>query len=398
MLHRPDDDIKYQMDNKTLVAKSHIEDFTTQTQLIVHESQEALFYKEGRALDLFAAGRYALSTENLPVLRHFFGARTPFSCEVFFINKVSVLDLLWGIPTPIVLEDPRYHLIVHVRASGQTGVRVKDSRRFVVKVVGQLTEFTVEDVRRSVKGMMMTSLNTLIANTIVNEGVSILEVTTRLEDLSVAVRQRLNEKLDDIGLEAVHFNIGTIFADEADLAKLREAKMAVSAKRIEAQNDAEMEAYKIELMGKARASARAAEGYTYQDERRFDVLSAAAGNAGAAGSLVNAGVGLGMGLGVMGEIRHQTNAALAQDAAPTKVCPDCGAQVAADAKFCSGCGKTLAPAGKTCPQCHASVAADAKFCQACGKALAPAKKFCPSCGAENEGTCLFCSACGHKFA
>ena len=355
-------------DNNTLVKKSDIENFNTQSQLIVNESQEALFYKEGQALDLFGPGRHALITEKLPLFskffKNFFDGKTPFPCQIFFINKVCVLDVLWGTPAPIVLEDPQYNLIVNVRSSGQCGIRVSDSRRFIVKVVGQLPEFDVESVRRAIKGMMMTSLQNLIASTIITERIGVLEIATKLEELSYAVRKKLNEKLDDYGLEAVRFDIGTIFTDDADLAKLRQAK----EKRLEMMNDANLEAYRLETLSRARASARAMEGYTYQEEQKYEVLKTAAGNTATGGEFVGIGVGLGAGLGVAGEIRNQMGTAMN---------PSSG--------------------GKTCPQCGARAEASAKFCQECGSALAPAKKFCSECGTQCEGTAKFCSVCGNKF-
>ena len=110
------DVIKCETGNNVLVTKSSIENFNTKSQLIVNEAQEALFYKDGHALDLFGAGRHSLTTDNLPFLKKLFGAifggKNAFTCEVFFINKVSVLDILWGTDSPIVLEDPKYNLIV----------------------------------------------------------------------------------------------------------------------------------------------------------------------------------------------------------------------------------------------------------------------------------------------
>ena len=364
-------------DNNTLVKKSHIENFNTQSQLIVNESQEALFYKEGQALDLFGPGRHALVTENLPLLKkffnHLFGSKTPFPCEVFFINKVNVLDILWGTPAPISLEDPQYHLLVNVRASGQMGIVVKDSRRFVVKVVGQLPDYTVESVRRNIKGMMMTSLCNIISNTIVTEKIGILEIATKLEDLSLRVQSRLNEKLLDIGLEAIHLNIGTIFAEEDDLAALKEAKI----KRLEAMTDVDNEAYKIERLGQARAAARETEGYTYQDERKYDAMQAAAENKGTGGDFVSMGVGIGAGMGFAGEMRTQVSSAL--NPAPQQ--------------NASGASSGT----RACPNCQTMVDANAKFCSQCGQALPPAKKFCSECGTQCEGSAKFCSVCGHKF-
>lgn len=367
------DVIKCETTNNVLVTKSSIENFNTKSQLIVNEAQEALFYKDGHALDLFGAGRHSLTTDNLPFLKKLFGAifggKNAFTCEVFFINKVSVLDILWGTDSPIMLEDPKYNLIVNVKANGQTGIRVADSRRFVVKVVGQLHEFTVESVRRSIKGLMMTAIKEVIASTIIEHNVSILEITTKLSELSSAMQKKLNLALEDLGLEAVHFYVGGIFADEGDLDKLRLAK----EKMLEVKTDTELEAYKLRVLSEARARAREVEGYTYQEERKYDVLESAAENSGTAGGMIGAGMGLGMGLGVMDETRRMATGNLSEKPAPapasdaTRACPSCGAQVPAQSKFCPECGTPM-------PQ--------AKFCAECGNKLAPGAKFCPECGTK----------------
>ena len=130
--------IEQEMTNDQLVVRHHVEDFNAKSQLIVYESQEALFYKNGQALDLFPSGRHELTSENVPLLKRIFGGlfggKTPLPCDVYFINKVNVLDVIWGTDSPIELEDPKYHLLVRVRANGQTGIRVKDSRRFAAGV------------------------------------------------------------------------------------------------------------------------------------------------------------------------------------------------------------------------------------------------------------------------
>ncbi|MBQ7318688.1 MAG: SPFH domain-containing protein [Clostridia bacterium] len=365
------DVIKCVSQNYVLVEKSTVEDFNTKSQLIVNESQEALFYKDGQALDLFGAGRHSLNTENLPLLKRLYGAifggKTPFSCEVFFINKVSVLDTVWGTSSPIPLIDPKYDLPIGVRANGQTGLRVKDSRKFVVRVVGQLPEYTVESVRRAIKGTVMLAVKEVIASTIVEQGVSILEITTRLSELSALMQKKLNTSLDDLGLEVVHFTVNTIVAGEDDLAKLRETKET----RMERITDADMKAYETSVMSEARAKARAMEGYTYQEERKFDVMQAAAENKGTAGGMIGAGVGLGVGLGVMDEARRTTASTMGQQgaapAAPaTRSCPHCGQSIPKQAKFCPECGQQLPP--------------ENKFCTECGTQLAPGSKFCPECG------------------
>ena len=369
--------IEQEMTNEQLVVRNHIEDFNTKSQLIVYESQEALFYKNGQALDLFGPGKHTLTTENVPVIKKIFGAifggKTPFPCDVYFINKVNVLDIVWGTDAPIELEDPKYPMIVGVRANGQTGIRVIDSRRFAVKVVGQLQEFTVDAVRRSIKGMMISSIKESIAAVIIEKKISILDISTRLSEIATEIQDKINAKIADLGLECDHFSVNSIMARDGDLDELRKMK----AKTMALTSDADLEAYRIRTLSAARAQARATEGYTYADERRFDVLEGAAKNEGGAGGFINMGVGLGVGMGVGGEVGRMAQSAMqsnvaAQTAAADasgKVCPGCGASVAANAKFCPNCGQAQPSGPRFCPECGARVADGGKFCGECGTKL-----------------------------
>jgi hypothetical protein len=58
------------------IWKHPIEDFNTGAQLIVHESQEAVFFINGEALDLFGPGRHTLETQNMPLVGKFFNRLT----------------------------------------------------------------------------------------------------------------------------------------------------------------------------------------------------------------------------------------------------------------------------------------------------------------------------------
>jgi membrane protease subunit (stomatin/prohibitin family) len=122
----------------------------TWTQLIVNESQEAVLYKGGQSLDLFGPGRHTLKTANIPLLSKIinlpFGGRSPFTAEIWYINKVNTLDVKWGTPTPIQLQDPKYNVFVPLRAFGQFGIKVSDSKMFLQKLVGTLPTFTSADL------------------------------------------------------------------------------------------------------------------------------------------------------------------------------------------------------------------------------------------------------------
>lgn len=399
------DVIRYEGDNNNIVHKHSIQDFNTKSQLIVGESQEALFYKDGQALDLFGSGRHTLNSENLPLLKKIFsfvfGGRNPFQCEVFFINKVTILDFDWGTSAPIVMEDPKYNLIVGVRANGKMGIRVSDSRKFVVKVVGQMNDFGLDAIKKATKGMAMLSIKDTIAKAIGDRGWSVLELPAKLYELSEEIKTKLNANLEPFGLILDNFYVNQVEASDSDLTKLRAAK----EKRMEAMTDIDIESIRTVRMGQARAAARAAEGYTYQDERRFDVMQAAAQNEGVAGTVMGAGMGVGMGLGVGGEIGRMTGQAMnpASTGTTGATCTGCGAQLNEGAKFCASCGTPVAPKKQFCESCGAELTPGARFCSGCGAGVAKStkdeivNKNCPDCGTSLEGTARFCHVCGHKF-
>ena len=363
------DVIKYVGDNNVLVAKAHIQNFNTKSQLIVNESQEALFYKDGQALDLFLSGRHSLNTDNLPFFKRLFGKifnnQTPFDCDVFFINKVIALEIPWGTAEPIVLDDPRVGMTINVRSNGETGIRVIDSRKFVIKVVGQLKEYTVDHVRRAIKSAMMICVKDCIARTIINNNISILEISAKLREVSEMIRLELNKDLEDLGLEAVHFYANTISANPEDLKVYRELQI----ERARVTQKAQLRA----IEGQGEAAFRQAQGYSYQDQMNAEILKAAASNQGMAGATMGAGMGVGLGFGFgqqMGNTMGQQFGQQQPQQQPSQQnmiqCSECGGQVPAGAKFCSNCGKPIVAKKKFCMNCGNELASDARFCPNCG--------------------------------
>ena len=134
--------IKYEGDNSTFIWKHPSEDFNSMTQLIVHESQEAIFFLNGQALDLFGPGRYTLETQNIPKIGKFLnratGGETPFHCEVYFINKTVQMALKWGTDSKVRYIDPESGLPLELGASGSMNLMVDDSRKLLVKLVGTM--------------------------------------------------------------------------------------------------------------------------------------------------------------------------------------------------------------------------------------------------------------------
>ena len=140
--------IKYEGDNTTFVWKHPKTDFNTMSQLIVHENQEAVFFKNGQSLDLFESGKYTLSTENIPILRNFINiptdGKTPFHCEVYFINKTHQMAVKWGTDSQVQYMDPTYKFPLQIGASGEMVLSVCDSKKLLVKIVGTENILTQE--------------------------------------------------------------------------------------------------------------------------------------------------------------------------------------------------------------------------------------------------------------
>jgi membrane protease subunit (stomatin/prohibitin family) len=272
------DRVKWNASSDEVVWKFPSEDLSTLTQLIVNESQEAFLVRGGVFEGPFGAGRHTLSTENLPVLRSFlgipFGGRSPFSAEVWFVNKIANLSVKWGTPDPIPLVDPKFGVLVNVRAFGQYGIQVVDGKKFLNKLVGTTESISTSFVSRYLNGELIKFIKSAIGEAIVANGVSVLEASTKLIEISQSTQIHLQAAAAVYGVSIPQFNVQSINTpeDDAGIQKLRQV-----------------------LGTKAEMTLL---GTNYQQMRSLDILQTAAGNEGAAGSLMTAGLGAGLGLGV----------------------------------------------------------------------------------------------------
>ena len=335
------------------------------TQLVVRENQEAILFRDGQALDLFRAGRHSLSTDNIPLLRRLMnlptGGESAFKAGVWFVNKVNLLDIKWGTPTPILLKDPEYQIPVYVRAFGQFGLRVKESRQFVIKLAGNKTELTRADIENYFKGLILAKMGDLISTYIAQKKVNIFEINSYLEDMSNEAVEKIRNEFMNFGIEPLNFYFGSVNVLDEDEG-IKKLKAAMSE----------------------RASMNVI-GYNYQQQRSFDVLEKAAKNEGGS-SLLGAGVGLGAGMGMGGAI-GQMAAQMNQYIAPQGQTPAAPMQPQAPIAQ-----PQVQASGVTCPSCGQPVMSGAKFCSNCG-----AKLVCPNCGQPITPGAKFCSNCGNKF-
>ena len=277
------DQIKYDGPPDVMAWKYPYEDIKWGAQLIVNESQQAILVKDGEYIEMFEAGRHTLSTANYPVLRNVFklafGGNTPFTTEIWFFNLMTAMELKFGTPTPIQIQEPRYNVIVPVRAYGQMGVRIADCQTFLREIVGTQKTSTSLDVLSAFRGMVITKLKTLIAETIVNDKVSLLDIATQLDNLSQRCREIVQPDFARFGLTVVNFHIGDISFPEDDpiVKRLRSTVMDRS---------------EFEILGDQR----------YERKRSFDVLEEAAKSAGTAGTAMGAGLGLGLGAAMASQV------------------------------------------------------------------------------------------------
>ena len=272
------DRVKWDGTPDILAWKFPSEELSTWTQLIVNESQEAFLVRGSVYEGPFGAGRHTLSTENIPLISKLiklpFGGKTPFTAEVWYVNRITNLDIKWGTPDPIQLEDPKYRVMLPIRAFGQYGLRISDSKKFLLKIVGTLNQFDSNTLSEYFRGVLITKIKTEISNAIVKTGLSVLEVSTELENLSNLIKNAVTNEIDSYGVAISQFNIHSINVPEDDAAVIT-LKNAL-AKRAE-----------MSIVG-----------YSYQQERSFDVMQTAAGNEGTAGNIMGAGMGLSMGAAI----------------------------------------------------------------------------------------------------
>tara|TARA_B100001964_G_scaffold235199_1_gene294891 strand:- start:186 stop:1199 length:1014 start_codon:yes stop_codon:yes gene_type:complete len=277
------DRIKYDApDDTPFVWKYPSEDIKIGSQLVINQSQEALFVKSGEALDLFESGTHTLSTGNIPLLNKLinlpFGGNTPFTAEVWYVNKTVKRDLKWGTPSPIQVMDNLLGFPVSVRSFGKWGARIQNSRSFIKQIVGSQIGADDTKIHSYFIGEIIQSLSKIIATAINVNNISILQISSSLDELSKFSHQMIQKEFDRFGLELVNFNIESINILEKEMEKIQK----VFEKTLEAK-----ELSKVQVGG------------AFSAIKTFEVLNAAADNpsdGSGVGAFLGAGIGLGAGL------------------------------------------------------------------------------------------------------
>jgi len=340
------DVVKYNGGPDVFAWKYPSEELGTWTQLIVNESQEAILVKEGRVVALFGRGRYTLDTKNIPLLRNIinipFGGRSPYTAEVWFINKAQNLDVRWGTPSPVQIQDPKYGVFVPVRSNGTFGIRIIDSWKFLTKLVGTVPTFDKAAVSNYFRGLYVAQVKDIISSYFLQKQISILEINAYINELSQHMKERIAPVMLDYGVDLVSFYVNDISVPEDDTT-VKQLK-DVLAKRAE-----------MNILG-----------YDYQQGRSFDVLEGLAKNpASSASTLLGMGASIGIGGAVGSVFDSMAQQIETRNLTDSNIrCPSCGKSISKESKFCSECGIALT---MQCSKCGAIIQGKPKFCPECGE-------------------------------
>jgi membrane protease subunit (stomatin/prohibitin family) len=407
-------------------------------QLIVRESQMAIFYRGGQALDTFPPGRHTLSTANLPLLHRLvklpFGGETPFKAEVYFVNTKTFINKKWGTKEPIVFRD-QVLKVVRLRSFGILSYKVVEPQLFVNKVVGTEGRYNTDRINDFLRSVVIGRLADVLGENLK----TLLDLAGLYDELGIAAKARVADDFSKYGLELEDLVINAITPPPEVQEKIDERSG--------------MGLFEESMGG-------------YQQYQMAQAMRDMAQNPGSGGNTAGAGMGMGMGLG-MGFMMPQMVAqatpglqpgygqqpppqggpqgghppqgapqgapqggypppgayppAQGQGAAPppnvqppapppagaasggapatqnTKPCANCRNPVPSGFKFCPACGQpTQSAPTVACVKCNAALPAGSKFCPACGAPQqAPKPTTCPKCNAALPKTGgKFCPSCG----
>ncbi|MFN2529985.1 MAG: SPFH domain-containing protein [Pyrinomonadaceae bacterium] len=338
-------------------------------QLIVRESQAAVFVSEGQIADVFPPGRYTIDGGNTPLLTKLgawkYGFNSPFKAEVYFVNTKQFTDLKWGTSNPVMMRDADFGM-VRLRAFGIYSIRVADPKALIKEVAGTNARFVTEDIEGQLKRSFVGGFSDALAES----KIAALDLASNYDELSKFTRTKLNDEVKAFGLELTKFVIENIsLPQEVEAAMDKRTSMGV-----------------IGDVGR------------YAQFQAADAMRDAAQNpSGGAGTGAGLGAGFAIGNAMANSMTDAMNRSKAGAVEPTVTCPKCGAQTSASAKFCNECGANIAGARDSvaCIKCGAKLSSGTKFCNECG--AKQEKQICENCKAEIAPGGKFCNECGQKI-
>lgn len=341
------------------------QEIKNEAQLIVRESQAAVFVFEGQVADVFTPGKYTIDGGNTPILTKLgawkYGFNSPFKSEVYFVNTKQFTDMKWGTSNPIMLRDADFG-IVRLRAFGAYSLRVTNPSEFIKEIAGTNARFQTEDIGDQLKRAIVTEFSDALGEL----KIPALDLAAQYKEIGEQIRGKINGDFGEWGLEVTKFFVENIsLPPEVEAAMDKRAQMGAIGN--------------VDQYMKFQAA---------------DALRDAAQNEGG-------GAGLGAGLGAGFAVGNQMASAFGAGpqgggggGAATIACPSCGKANQPAAKFCADCGGKMQVAQVPCVKCGANLREGAKFCSECGSTQEKAK--CSNCQFELSAGAKFCPECGTK--
>ncbi|RJP52210.1 MAG: helix-turn-helix domain-containing protein [Anaerolineaceae bacterium] len=263
-----------------------IGDFRIGSQVIVRESQSAVFFRDGNALDVFKAGRHTITTANIPLLIDWIGKafndRTPFPAEVYFVSRKEFANQKWGTPQPILVRNPGMGLgVALLQAFGTYSFQVKDPQQFVTQIVGTQGAYRTTDIEERLRSMLISKLQDVLGETALKNAMDMMSGMN--EEIGAAVRAKAQDDFEAVGLTLKSFYIGNLKPSSKSAQELRDMGVLDMA--------------------------------TYTQLQAADAMREAASNP-SGGAGLTAGIGAGMGIGNL--MQQATQGATQQPAGGAK--------------------------------------------------------------------------------
>ncbi len=340
-------------------------------QLIVHENQAAVFFRDGRALDVLGPGRHTLTTQNLPLLTKAlslpFAFQSPFKVAVYFVAMKTFTNLTWGTRDPVAFRDSELGM-VRLRGHGNFTIRVVQPMLFVNVLAGTQGIYTTEEISEFLRAIIVSRINDLLGESLE----TLIDLPRVYDELGAAVKARVREEFLRYGIELRDMIIRSITPPD-DVQRI------------------------IDERGSMRAVGE-------KDYLRFKAAQfmgeAAQGAAGEGTGTAESGMGLGLGAGFGMMVPAFLKGALEErgssDPGQGQPCPQCQAPLPGEARFCFKCGTPVVRT-QVCSLCGQDLPSDARFCSKCGEEVTKRKINCPHCGKKAPEGAKFCLHCGERM-